>query len=220
MKVMIPKLYSWKRLDAFEESFLRNVEVLRESKLCETIHARRRNGLSVDMARDRSVYDSINDYDAIIWLDTDMIYPDDAMCRLVQMYQAGYPIAAGVYRRAVGTKDLLTEIEEGCPATIEELDALALEACPVKVEQTAGGFSIVSMELYRAIAVKIGPPWYCNFDFRFQHDMCGEDRFFMRLARSLGVYPYVDPGLCAVHWPPQSSPVPVRPNDPLLKWTV
>ncbi len=220
LKVIIPKLYSWKRLDAFEESFLRNIEVLRESKLCETIHAKRRNGLSIDMARDISVADSILEYDAIIWMDTDMIYPDDAMLRLVQMHQAGYPIAAGIYRRAVGTKDLLTEIEEGVPATIEELDTLALEANPVKVEQTAGGFSIVSMDLYKAIFVRIGPPFYCNFDFRFKNEMCGEDRFFMRLARSLGVYPHVDPSLNAVHWPPETGPVPVRADDPLLKWTV
>lgn len=220
MKVIIARLYFNKMLMQFEDSFRRNIDALMASGLVENASIATTAGLAVDMARNNIVSRHIDDFDAVIWPDTDMIYPDDAFCRLVQMHQAGYPIAAGVYRRAFGARDLLTEIEEGCPATIEELDALALEATPVKVEQTAGGFSIVSMELYRQLAVRVGHPWYCNFDFRFEHDQCGEDRFFMRLARSIGVYPYVDPSLCAVHWPPQSRPVPVRPDDPLLKLTV
>ena len=220
MKVVIARLYFNKMLMQFEDSFRRNIDMLLASGLVENASVSTTAGLAVDMARNNVVSKNLDDFDAVIWLDTDMIYPDDAMCRLVAMHQAGYPIAAGVYRRAFKDRDLLTEIEEGCPATIEELDALALEACPVKVEQTAGGFSIVSMDLYRAIAAKIGHPWYCNFDFRYLHDQCGEDRFFVRLASHLGVYPHVDPDLTAVHWPPQSSPVPVRADDPLLKWTV
>lgn len=220
MKVVIARLYFNKMLVQFEDSFRRNIDLLLASGLVEQASVTTTSGLAVDMARNNVVSKNINDFDAIIWPDTDMIYPDDAFCRLVSMHQAGYPIAAGVYRRAFGARDLLTEIEEGVPATIEELDALALVSNPVRVEQTAGGFSIVSTALYRAIAANIGHPWYCNFDFRFQHDQCGEDRFFMRLARSGGVYPHVDPTLCAVHWPPQSSPVPVRADDPLLKWTV
>ena len=220
MKVVIARLYFNKVLVQFEDSLKRNTDALRASGLVEDIGITITGGLAVDIARNQVVSRNLDDFDAVIWLDTDMIYPDDAMCRLVAMHQAGYPIAAGVYRRAFGTRDLLTEIEEGCPATIEELDALAEVSNPVKVEMTAGGFSIVSMELYRQIAAHIGHPWYCNFDFRYQHDQCGEDRFFVRLARSLGIYPYVDPDLTAVHWPPQSSPVPVRADDPLLKWTV
>ena len=220
MKVVIARLYFNKMLMQFEDSFRRNIDMLLASGLVENASVTTTAGLAVDMARNNVVSKNLDDFDAVIWLDTDMIYPDDAMCRLVAMHQAGYPIAAGVYRRAFGTRDLLTEIEEGVPATIEELDALAEVSNPVKVEMTAGGFSIVSMELYRQIAAHIGHPWYCNFDFRYQHDQCGEDRFFVRLARAGGVYPHVDPSLCAVHWPPQSSPVPVRPDDPLLKWTV
>ncbi len=220
MKVVIARLYFNKMLMQFEDSFRRNIDMLLASGLVEQASVTTTAGLAVDMARNNVVSKNLDDFDAVIWMDTDMIYPDDAMCRLVSMHQAGYPLAAGVYRRAFGARDLLTEIEEGCPSTIEELDALAAVANPVKVEQTAGGFSIVSMDLYKAIHARIGPPWYCNFDFRYLHEQCGEDRFFVRLARHLNVYPYVDPTLCAVHWPPQSSPVPVRADDPLLKWTV
>ena len=41
----------------------------------------------------------------MIWIDTDLIIPPDALVRLVKMSNAGMPIAAGIYRRAMLDKD-------------------------------------------------------------------------------------------------------------------
>ena len=41
----------------------------------------------------------------MIWIDTDLIIPPGALVRLVKMSNAGMPIAAGIYRRAMLDKD-------------------------------------------------------------------------------------------------------------------
>ena len=60
----------------------------------------------------------------MIWIDTDLIIPPDALVRLVKMSNAGMPIAAGIYRRAMLDKDhqfLLTRRTIDEWATLEEL---------------------------------------------------------------------------------------------------
>ena len=127
------------------------------------------------------------------------------------MSNAGHLIAAGVYRRARPPYQLLVEDENG---TIE-LDVLESKlngAGVVPVTVCAGGFSIVRIELYRAMQA----PWYCNWDFVSGQGETGEDRFFLLRAAELGVKPVVDPFLGAVHWS-MFGPIPTRQGQPEMK---
>lgn len=222
--VVIGRLLFNKSLVPFHDSMTRMVNYVTRNRVVDEIKVVTTDNFAVDMARNWIVQEVLNNNesfraDAIVWLDTDMIYPDDSLARLVEMANAGYYIAAGIYRRGRPPHQILTEIEWGQATTLDELDALAQEQLPVEVSMTAGGFSIVRVEVYRAIADKIGLPWYCNWDFRTNKFACGEDRFFIYRAAEVGVKPVVDPTLGAVHWPPFSSPVPVREGQPELQWT-
>jgi hypothetical protein len=135
------------------------------------------------------------------------------------MANAGYYIAAGIYRRGREDHRILTEVEWGGPAaTLEELDRMAEGGIPFEVDMTAGGFSIVRTEVYKAIHTKIGLPWYCNWDFVSGKHAVGEDRFFLLRAAEVGVKPVIDPTLCAVHWPPFSDPIPTREGQVEMQW--
>lgn len=217
-RVFVPLLYFNKCDPTFERSLHRNIDHLGKSGLVDEVTLKESRGLAVDMARNVMVEHALQEgYDAVVWLDTDMIYPDDALVRLVQMSQLGHPIAAGLYRRGIGARQLLTEIEWGVPCEVDDLRAIA-QGGTAKVAMTAGGFSIVRRHLYVALLNKHqgNVPWYCNFDWISGKKMCGEDRFFVLRAAELGITPVVDPELHAVHWPPGVSPVPVLDNDPLL----
>lgn len=217
-KVLIALLYFNKCDQTFERSLHRNIDYLGRVGSVDEVVLRESRGLAVDMARNALVEYALSEaFDAVIWPDTDMIFPNDAFARLVAMSQAGYPIAAGLYRRGIGRRQLLTEIEWGVPCEVDDLRAIA-EGGIARVAMTAGGFSIVRTHLYHAIAKKHdgNVPWYCNWDFLSGQKQCGEDRFFVLRAGELGITPVVDPELHAVHWPPGTSPVPVLDHDPLL----
>jgi hypothetical protein len=219
-KVLVALLYFNKCDQTFERSLHRNLDYLGKTALVDSASIKEVRGMAVDMARNAIVqYMLSEDYDAVIWPDTDMIFPDDAFARLVAMSQASHPIAAGLYRRGVGARQLLTEIEWGKPCEVDDLRAIA-EGGVAKVAMTAGGFSIVRRHLYVAMWNKHegNVPWYCNWDITGPEKQCGEDRFFvLRAKREFGISPVVDPELHAVHWPPGVSPVPVLDNDPLLE---
>lgn len=217
-KVLVGLLYFNKCHPTFERSLHRNLDHLGKSGLAESASIKEVHGLAVDMARNVLVEFALTEgYDAVIWPDTDMIFPDHAFANLVSMSQAGYPIAAGLYRRGLGARQLLTEIEWGTPCEVEDLHAIC-EGGVSRVAMTAGGFSIVRSHLYIAMLKKHkgNVPWYCNWDFVGDKKQCGEDRFFVLRAKELGITPVVDPDLHAVHWPPGVSPVPVLEHDPLM----
>lgn len=217
-RLLIPLLYFNKCDPSFERSLHRNIDHLRRTGLVDEVVLKESRGFAVDMARNVMVQFALEEgFDALAWLDTDMIYPDDGLAKLVQMSQAGYPIAAGLYRRGIGARQLLAELEWEKPCEVDELRAAA-EGGVTRVAMAAGGFSIVRSHLYIALAKKHKGkvPWYCNYDWIAGHGMCGEDRFFVLRANEIGIRPVVDPELHAVHWPPGTSPVPVLDNDPLL----
>ena len=217
--VLIGLLYFNKVLEDFESSLHRNIDYLGKSGLVEMAQIKEVRGMPVDMARNILVEYALQEgFDAIIWPDTDMIFPDDAFTRLVAMSNAGYPIAAGIYRKGIGARNLLTAIEWGNPCEVEDLRAIA-QGGIARVAMTAGGFSIVRTQVYRALYKKHNPPvpWYCNWDFLGTDGQCGEDMFLLlRAKRELGITPVVDPELHAIHWPPGVSPVPVLDSDPML----
>lgn len=211
----IARLFFNKSLIQYHDSLFYMLHRLASSRAVVSWHMGDTDGLAVDMARNMHVQNAISmDADAIVWLDTDMIYPDDSLVRLVEMSNAGHMIAGGLYRRAVPPHDLLTEMAWGISATLDELRA-NVDGGTTRVAMTAGGFTIVRSEVYLAIFKHwqqrgIDMPWYCNWDFHGGRNGCGEDRFFVTRAGELGITPVVDPELHAIHAPYRSVRVPVE----------
>lgn len=227
-------LYYNKGLSQFERNLQDAMEALRSSGLVETVSMLVQDGAPVDFARETIVGEALaRGIDAVAWIDTDLVIPRDALVRLVLMSNAGYPVAAGLYRRALPDKDkqflltvrvsdgqrALVDLREGGAssvnwATLEELREHA-EGGVTQVALSAGGFSIVRSEVYLEVRKQLGPPWYCCYDFEVG-DWSFEDTFFHRRLRRLGIPVYVDPGLHAVHWS-KYGPVPVTPDQHEMK---
>lgn len=214
-------LYYNKGLQQFERAFADAMEALHASGLIEHGAYLVRDGASVDHARETIVDDMMaQGLDAVVWIDTDLVIPRDALVRLVRMSNAGYPIAAGIYRRAMyqpEKQNILTRATGDEWATLEWLRANA-EGGVTRVAMTAGGFSIVRREVYEVLRKKNGPPWYCVYDFQ-AGDWCYEDTFFQRRAFRAGIPVHVDPELHAVHWS-KFGPVPVTPDAPEMELCV
>lgn len=213
--IAIGRLYFNKGLPQYEDSLMRCIYAMYDSGMTERMHIITRDGQAVDKARNTIVRQAMDHKaDAIVWLDTDMIYPDDAIVRLVLMAQK-YPIAAGLYRRTRPNYDLLAEIDNES-ATVEQLLEMRNEDGVTPVSMVAGGFSIVRRHVYEEMLAKIGMPWYCNWDFRSKHGQTGEDRFFVLRAAEIGYQPVVDPELHAVHC--GRSYVPVVEDQPEMRF--
>ena len=213
--VGIGLLYYNKGLQQFERSLYDAMDALKASGLVSHGEFIVQNGAPVDYAREHITAKVIESgMDAVIWIDTDLIIPPDALVKLVQMSNAGMPIAAGIYRRAMLDKDhqfLLTRRTVDEWATLEELRA-HVDGGVTRVSMSAGGFSIVRREVYEAVERAFGRPWYLVYD-REANDWCFEDTYFMRRVRRLDIPVHVDPELHAVHWS-HFGPVPVTPDQP------
>lgn len=216
----IARLFFNKGLPQFHDSLFRMSRALDASGLVETFKAGDTAGMAVDMARNMHILNAIHhNADAIAWLDTDMIFPDDTLIRFVQILNAGFPIAAGLYRCGRAPYNLLCEIEWNKSATLEELEAISHGGL-ADVAMAAGGFSMVDIRVYLAIAKMLKVPAYCNYDFVSGQGIIGEDRFFVLRAKEVNALPVVDVSMHAIHWPSHGGPVPVTPTDPLMKWCV
>ena len=213
--VGIGLLYYNKGLQQFERSLYDAMDALKASGLVKHGELIIQSGAPVDYAREHITAEAMSKkLDAMIWADTDLVFGSDAFVRLVQMSNAGMPIAAGIYRRAMFDKDhqfLLTRRTVDDWATLEELRA-HVEGGVTKVAMSAGGFSIVRREVYEAVERAFGRPWYLVYD-REANDWCFEDTYFMRRVRKLDIPVHVDPELHAVHWS-HFGPVPVTPDQP------
>jgi hypothetical protein len=208
-------LYYNKGRQQFERALFDAMDALKASGLISRGEFIVRDGSPVDYARETIVEQAqASGMDAVAWIDTDLIFPRDSLVRLVRMSNAGYPIAAGLYRRAVhdpAGQHLLTRRERAEWATLDDLRAHA-EGGVTRVALSAGGFSIVRREVYEMVAAQIGRPWYCVYDWQVG-DWCFEDTFFHRRCLRLDIPIHVDPELHAVHWS-QFGPVPVTSDQP------
>ena len=216
--IAIGLLYYNKGLTQFERNFQDAIEALKESQLVSRCDLIVKDGAPVDYAREMITKDALaSDVDAVVWIDTDLVIPRDALVRLVRMSNAGYPIAAGLYRRAMYDKSeqfILTRRVSDAWATLEELREHA-EGGATKVLLSAGGFSIVRREVYEMVERELGRPWYCVYDHEVG-DWCFEDTFFQRRLARLSIPVHVDPELHAVHWS-KYGPVPVTPDQPEMR---
>lgn len=215
--LMLGRLLFNKSLFQYFDALYVAMDTLRTSGLVERVSWHTRNGDPVDFAREKCVDAMMAEgCDAIVWIDTDLIVPPDALVRLVRMSNAGYPIAGGLYRRAMNTPEaqhLLTRTNSVTWATLEELREKA-QGGVTQVAMTAGGFTIVRREVYDLLREKNGPPWYSCYD-SVTGDWPIEDTYFYRRVYSANIPVFVDPELHAVHWS-HFGPVPVTPDDPMM----
>ena len=209
-------LYFNKGLPQFERALYAALETLRHAALVSQVSFIERHGMAVDMARNHVVGEALQrGCDAVVWIDTDLIFPARALVDLVNMANAGHLVAAGLYRRAVGEHHIITKRTPDRWASLQDLQDHA-EGGVTPVFLTAGGYSIVRCEVYQRMAETMGLPWYCNWDW-LRNDQCGEDTFFMRRLPKIGVVPVVDPDLHAVHWS-HHGPIPVTPDAPEMAY--
>lgn len=219
-KLTVGLLYFNKGLPQFERALYAALEALRLSRLVKEVSFVERHGMAVDVARNQITDAMLRaGHDAVMWIDTDLIFPDDSLVRLVNMANAGHMVAAGIYRRALRQNThILTERLPGSGwATLDELHQYE-DGGVTQVWLTAGGFSIVRAEVYQAMLAKNGMPWYCNWDFE-RGDQSYEDSYFFRRLPRLGVVPVVDPDLHAVHWS-HHGPIPVTDDAPEMRFCV
>lgn len=215
--LMLGRLLFNKGMFQYFDALYVAMDILRTSGLVEQVSWHTRNGDPVDFAREKCVEAMMAEgCDAIVWIDTDLIVPPDALVRLVRMSNAGYPIAGGLYRRAMHKPEqqqLLTRTEGNEWATLEELRAKA-QGGVTKVGMTAGGFTIVRREVYELLRKRGEQFWYSNND-PVVGDWPIEDTYFYRRVHAANIPVFVDPELHAVHWS-HFGPVPVTPDDPLM----
>lgn len=211
-------LYYNKGLPQFERAFYIALDALRTSGLIKRVDFIEQHGGPVDHSREMVVKQAIErELDAVIWVDTDLIIPRRSFVSLVEMSNAGHPIAAGLYRRAAykpAEQNILTYLDSAQAATLDELHAAEKDGVTT-VGMTAGGFSIVRREVYQAVESNFGTPWYQVFDAE-AGDWCFEDTYFIRRTSRLHIPVVVDPDLHAIHWG-RYGPVPVTPEAPELE---
>lgn len=213
--IAIGRLFFNKGLWQYHDALHHAMSELQRSGLVGRVEWITRDGDPVDFAREKCVEEMFSrECDAIIWIDTDLVIPPDALVRLVSMANAGCPIGGGLYRRAKTRPDdqiLLTRMDRPEWATLDELRA-AVDGGTTRVAITAGGFTIVRREVYEVLERKFGRPWYACYDAEAQ-DWPIEDTYFYRRVAKAGIPVYVDPELHAVHWS-HFGPVPVVPDQP------
>ncbi len=217
-RLAIGLLYFNKNLPSFERALEYAKAELQKSQLVEEVAYIVRQGMSVDMARDYIAHEVVEqDYDAIVWIDTDLVFPPHTFVNFVNASNAGYPVVCGLYRRAKHPSHLLVKREGSEWAELDELRA-HMDGGVTYVKLAAGGFSIVKADVYKTLrAANPNLPMYCNWDFPHSGGWCGEDTYFMRRLSDAQIPVVVDPDLHAVHWS-QWGPVPVLDDAPEMEW--
>lgn len=146
---------------------------------------------SIDLTRNLVVKHAIeNEYDYILWIDSDMAIPKDTLKRLLE---AEKDIVSGVYTykllggtNAVAKRFIPSEVD-----TYEDIPLTDIQAHEGLIEIDGVGFGIVLTKV--SIFDKIPDPW-----FVLTKNM-GEDIDFCRKAQNAGFRIYLDPKVLAGH---------------------
>lgn len=139
-----------------------------------------------------------NDFDVVIWLDSDMTFEPDVVERMVQHFEDGKDIVCGLcFTRkrpivpVVYSKLVKEEDDRGVP----NVGVLPYRDYPSELFEVQGmgfGCAMTSVRALKRIADVYGPPFYPRFGF-------GEDITFCWLANELGIKMYCDPTIKLGH---------------------
>ena len=139
-----------------------------------------------------------NDFDVIVWFDSDMVFEADTLERFLKHYENGYDYVSGIAfaRRYPTIPCIYTDIGyEDDGEGIVRVNTTPYRDYPDEMcEIHASGFAgvMTSVKMIRDIAIKHGPPFYPRYGF-------GEDLTFCWLARQEGYKMYCDPSIKLGH---------------------
>lgn len=158
---------------------------------CQSLAALRKPEGDTVFAQSSLVYDSRNNlaemaiennYDRVLWLDSDMQFDSDLYERLAVHLDNGLEFVSGVYKTRKSPYKLVVY------ETVEPAGAISLKKCPKGLKQIEGcGFGGVLMttELLRAVKEEFGNPFTPAVNF-------GEDLSFCYRVTMLGRKIYCD----------------------------
>lgn len=123
--------------------------------------------------------------DYVLWLDSDMRFPRDALIRLLMHDRAivGINYSARTVPPDFTAIKRVADGEDDGERCVTGPDSTGLE----RVDAIGGGVMLVRTDVYRAIAEK---PWYW-YDYR-DDTHYGEDVYFCLKAKEAGFQPFVD----------------------------
>lgn len=161
---------------------------------------------------------SADEVDAIMWIDSDMVFPPDTLAHL---WGLNLPIAGATYRERQEPYRFLGRF-------LDPEDELALERGdkltglrPMRL--MPGGMILVRMEVYRVL----GMPWYDIEGYESGKTRLRDDYFFCQRAIEAGYMPMCDMDLTAkvkhrgeqdVGWFEEGELAAPRTDDP--KWKI
>ncbi len=149
---------------------------------------------AVDIARNQCVYHAIEQqYDYIMWVDSDTIIPRDTVKKLVE---SGKDIISGVYaKKLVGSKDVIllkkNSEENYSFLTVDDIKNKGI----IEVDAIGFGCVLTKVDVFRKLFKKTGRRW-----FRTNQDIgVGEDIYFCEQAKNIGYTIYADTSVLCKH---------------------
>ena len=173
---------------------------------CQSLVSMRHPEISYAFAKSSLIYDARNqivlmalenNFDMVLWIDSDMKFPPDTLIRMMKHFEDGkdYVSALAFTRkqpiRTVAYKELDVIKDEGTPQTYaKEVKEYGDEM----MEIAGSGFGCVmtSVKMLKDVAEKFGPPFYPRMGF-------GEDLTFCWLAKNAGYKMWLDPTIKVGH---------------------
>lgn len=149
------------------------------------------NSYSVDVARNIiAKYAQENGFDYIMWVDSDIILPKDALTRMLKHEK---DIVAGVYSyKELGTDEVVAKVlEDGSTTDYRNLKIKEVQESKGLIEIGGFGFGCVLTKV--KVFNDIPFPW-----FIYTQDM-GEDIFFCRKAQNEGYKLWLDTDVICGH---------------------
>lgn len=131
-------------------------------------------------------------YDFILWLDSDMVFGQDILEKMTEHYKAGRDIVSALF--FTRKKPILPCIYESMKVTEDDRGVPSVEARVMidypkdtlfQVKGTGFACTMTSVKAIRQIADIYGPPFYPRFGW-------GEDLTFSWLAQQCGIPFWVD----------------------------
>lgn len=126
----------------------------------------------------------------ILWLDSDMRFPPDA---LVQLLNRNLPLIGINYAQRVFPTDFVA-FERLSEEGNTKLATLPDSTGVVPVDALGFGCLLMRQDVFKVLPPLAEDPWF-GFDWRPDENEVGEDVHFCRMIKARGIQPYVDQDL-------------------------
>lgn len=149
---------------------------------------------SVDIARNWCVLHAIeNQYDYIMWVDSDNVIPRDAVKKLIS---SGKDIISGVYaRKIIGSKDIVLLNRDKTEDRYTFLTTEVVNTGIIEVDAAGFGCILTKVDVFRKLFDITGRSWFKTN----QEIGVGEDIYFCEKVKELGYKVHVDTSVLCGH---------------------